>query len=167
MPQTEFSLYHKAAIAGQVVERADGYRGQRGRYESSETLNFGRLVELHSDGKLRHPQGTSLGKVLGGVAYNPALPPGGYQAGEDIVPAFRKGQVWLEYTGTAPAVEAKPNVCHASTDEEGNAQHRGKITGSDTSSSAGEEISAGPDGIVVIKVDSDLGLALCEFNLPA
>ena len=75
--------------------------------------------------------------------------------------------MWVEYAGTAPAVEAKPNIMHASTNDGGNAQHRGKVTSSATSSSAGAEISAAPDGIVVIKVDSDLGLALCEFNLPA
>ena len=167
MGQTSYTLYHSAATAGQVVERADGYRGTRGRYECSETLSFGRLVELHSDGKLRPPQATTLGKVIGGIAYNPSLPPGGYKAGEDIVPAFRKGQMWLEYTGTAPAVEAKPNVCHASTDGASNAQHRGKLTGAAVDTDAGEEISAGPEGLVVIAVDAALSLALCEFNLPA
>lgn len=169
MGQTSYSIDHAAAIAGQVV---DGYyesRKVRGRYEYSEDLNFGRILELHTDGELRHPQGTSLGKVMGGCMYNPVLPPGGYSLANDLgpVPVMRKGQMWVEYTGTAPTVEAKPNICHASTDGSGNAQHRGKVTGSATSATAGAEISAAPEGVVVIKVDTTLSLALVEFNLPA
>ena len=55
MPQSTYSNYHSAAIAGQVVSKDDGM-GTRGRYECSEDLNFGRVVELHTDGTLRQPQ---------------------------------------------------------------------------------------------------------------
>jgi len=163
MPQTSFSNYHTAAIAGQVVDASHSARGQRGRYECSEDLNFGRIVELHSDGKLRHPATASAaGKLMGGVAYNNALPPGGYKSGEFMVPVFRKGQMWIEYTGTAPAVETQAKVMSSSTTP----THRGKVTGDATSAGAGVEIYAMP-GTCVIKVDTGLGLALVEFNLPA
>lgn len=162
MPQTSYSLDHSAAIAGQVVES----RGKRGRYECSEDLNFGRLVEL-SSGQLRQPQATTLGTIIGGIGYNASLPPGGYKSGEFQVPVQRRAQMWIEYTGTAPTAESKPNICHASSDVSSNAQHRGKVTGSATSAVAGAEVSAAPEGIWVVKVDTALSLALVELNLPA
>jgi hypothetical protein len=162
MPQNSYSNYHATAIAGQVVEGLVP-RGQRGRYECSEDLNFGRVVELHTDGTLRQPQtAAAAGKLLGGVAYNAALPSGGYTNGSHMVPVFRKGQMWLEYTGTAPVVEKPVNVMSSSTI----ATHRGKVTSDAASAGAGVEIYAMP-GVVCIEVDATLGLALCEFNLPA
>lgn len=171
MPQSSYSLYHSAAIAGQVV---DGMlpRGSRGRYECSEQLNFGRLVELHTDGTLRQPQTASAsGKILGGVPYDVSLPPtnvggtwvNGYAPGAYMVPVFRRGQMWVEYTGTAPVVGSKPNIMSSSTV----ATDRGKVTSTVTATTAGAEIYAGPEGIEVIKVDTATGLALVEFNLPA
>lgn len=170
MGQTSYSNYHDAAIAGQVV---DGYesRGQRGRYECSENLNFGRVLELHTDGKLRHPQTASAsGKLLGGCMYNSALPPtlvsgsyvNGYAAGAHMVPVMRKGMMWIEYAGTAPGVETQAKVCSSSTV----ATDRGKVTGDAANATAGTEIYA-LEGAQVIKVDTGLNLALVEFNLPA
>lgn len=166
MGQTSYSNYHSASIAGQVVEGTTGRR-QRGRYECSEDLNFGEFVELHTDGKLRRLQGTALGKTIGVIPYNASLPPGGYKAGEFMVPVMRSGQVWVPYTGTAPAVEAKPNLRHASDDTNSEAEHRGKVTATATSAVAGSEISAAPEGVTVIKVDTATSLALVELNLPA
>lgn len=163
MPQTTYTIDHAAAIAGQVVNGET----HRGRYENSELLNFGRVCELHTDGLLRQPQATTLGKVIGGVPYNASLPPGGWTTGDYMPRILREGQMWIAYTGTAPATESKPNVCHASDDTAGNAQHRGKVTGSATSVVAGAEVSAfSLGGFIVIKVDTVLSLALCEFNLP-
>jgi hypothetical protein len=165
MAQTSYSLDHAAALAGQIVDGRQGFRGVRGRYEPSEDLNFGRIVELHTDGKLRQPQtAAAAGKLLGGVAYNNALPPGGYSLANNLgpVPVFRKGQMWIEYTGTAPVVETQAKVMSSST----TATHRGKVTGDATSTTAGSEIYAFP-GTVVVKVDTTLSLALVEFNLPA
>lgn len=170
MPQTTYSNYHAAAIAGQVVDGMES-RGIRGRYECSEDLNFGRVVELHTDGILRQPQtATAVGKLLGGVPYNPSLPPSnvagtyvnGYANGQHMVPVFRKGQMWVEYTGTAPTVEAQAKIMSSSTV----ATHRGKVTGDAANATAGTEIYAMP-GTVVIKIDATLSLALVEFNLPA
>lgn len=165
MGQTSYSLYHDAAIAGQVVDGYHASRQVRGRYEPSEDLNFGRIVELHTDGKLRHPQTASAaGKLLGGVMYNHALPPGGYSLANNLgeVPVMRKGQMWIEYTGTAPSVEGPVKVMSSSTV----ATHRGKVTGDAASASAGVEIYA-MSGASIIKVDTGLSLALVEFNLPA
>lgn len=163
MPQTSYSIDHAVAIAGQVV---DG-RAQRGRYECSEDLNFGEFVELHTDGKLRRLQGTTLGKVIGVVPYNPSLPPGGYKAGDMMPAILRRGTIWVKYSGTAPAVEVKPNIRHASTDGNSEAQYRGSVTATATSVTAGSEISAASEGIHVIKTDSASSLAMVELNLPA
>jgi hypothetical protein len=166
MPQTSYSLDHAAAIAGQLVDRGDGSR-MRGRYVASEALNFGRILELHTDGKLRHPATAgAAGKLMGGCAYNASLPPTaagvyGYQA-DDVVPVLRKGQMWVEYTGTAPTVEKKASVMSSSTV----ATHRGKVTGDAENATAGTEIY-GLEGAHVVKVDTALSLALVEFNLPA
>ncbi len=166
MPQTSYSIYHAASIAGQVQSQGDE-GSKRGRYECSENLNFGRLVEKHTDGKLREPQGTTTAMtIVGGVAYNESLPPGGYLAGQHMVPVFRKGQMWVEYTGTAPTPELTFNIRHASDDTNSEAQHRGKITLTATSATAGQEITAAPTGMVCVKVDTATSLALVEFNLP-
>lgn len=165
MGQTSYSIDHSAAIAGQVVDGYHGSRRVRGRYEPSEDLNFGRIVELHTDGKLRHPQTAgAAGKLLGGVMYNHALPPGGYSLANNLgpVPVMRKGQMWVEYVGAAPAAETQVKVKSSSTV----ATDRGKVTGDATSAVAGSEVYA-LEGAVVIKTDATLGLALIEFNLPA
>lgn len=159
MPQTVYNLDHAAAIAGQVVEE----RGNRGRYDCSEDLNFGRIVELHTDGKIRHPAtATAAGKLLGAIKYAASLPPGGYTANSFQVPVLRRGQVWIEYTGTPPVVEAQAKVMSSSTV----ATHRGKVTGDAANATSGTEIYA-LEGAVTVKVDTTLSLALVEFNLPA
>lgn len=169
MGQTTYTIDHDAAVAGQIASNDDGH-GTRGRYECSENLNFGTIVELHTDGKLRAPQTAGAsGKLLGAVAYNPVLPPVnvagtwiyGYSAGSFMVPVFRRGQIWLEYVGTAPTVEGPVNVMSSSTV----ATDRGKVTGDATSAVAGSEIYA-LAGAVCIEVNAALGLALVEFNLP-
>lgn len=163
MPQTSYPLDPVAALAGLVVERIS----QRGRYECSEDLPPGRLTAFNpATGQLRLPQSTTLARVIGGVPYQSSLPVGGYKAGEHMVAALRRGQIWLQYAGTAPAAETAVNVMHASDDTAGNAQHRGKVTASATATTAGAEISA-IEGLVCVKVDTALGLALCELNLPA
>lgn len=171
MPQSTYSNYHSASIAGQVVDGMSP-RGQRGRYDCSENLNFGCFVELHTDGQLRAPQtAAAVGNLMGAIPYNPSLPPtnvsgtfvNGYAAGAHLVPVFRKGQMWMPYVGTAPAVEARPNIKSSSTV----ATDRGKLTADAANATAGTEIYAAPDGVKVIKVDTATSLALVEFNLPA
>jgi hypothetical protein len=159
MSFTSYSEDPVAALAGLVVERIS----MRGRYENSEDLEAGRLAEFHpTDGKLRLPQGTTLTRLIGGVPYNSSLPPGGYTAGDYQVPVLRRGQMWVTYGGTAPAAETAVNVMHSSTI----ATDRGKVTASATSVVAGSEISA-VEGLRCVKVDTGLGIALVEFNLPA
>lgn len=167
MPQTSYSQDHVAAIAGQLVDRGDGSKA-RGRYECSESIGFGLIPELHTDGKLRLPQTAgAVGKLMGGVAYNASLPPRddgsyGYQAGDFQVPVQRRCSMWIQYTGTAPGVETQAKVSSSSTV----ATNRGKVTGDAANATAGTEIYAMP-GTNVIKVDTATGLALVEFNLPA
>ncbi len=161
MPQETYPVDPVAALAGMVVNRESG--GARGRYECSEDLSPGRFAEYYpTDGKLRAPQGTTFTRPTGVVPYQSSLPPGGYVAGEHQVQVIRRGQVWCEYGGTAPAAETAVNVMHSSTI----ATDRGKVTASATSASAGVEISA-LEGAICVKVNTTLGLALIELNLPA
>lgn len=160
MPQTSYDLDLARATAGQIVERYPG--GMRGKYEASETLEVGRLCELHSDGKLRAPQGTTLTKLVGAVPYIATKQTAPWGTSDGPVPVLKKGQMWVEYAGTAPSAEAAVNVMHSST----TAANRGKVTASSTSVSAGSEISA-VEGLRCLDVDTSLGLALVEFNLPA
>ena len=160
MPQTSYDLDLVRAVAGQIQERYPG--GLRGKYEASEELPVGRIVERHTDGKLRLPQGTTLGSVQGGVPYIATKQTAPFGVNDGPVPTLKKGQEWIQYAGTAPTVEAACNVMHSST----TATDRGKVTGSATSATAGSEISA-LAGCRVLDVDTSLGLALIEFNLPA
>jgi hypothetical protein len=162
MPQTTYSLDMAAHIAGQVSENGR----INGRFYSSEALPPGRILELDA-GALRVPAATTLGAVIGASFYQPHLVPQSdgsnnlYRSG-DSVPCMRTGEVWVEYSGTAPTVGASVNVMHSST----TATHRGKVTGSATSGSAGVEISA-VEGLKCMAVDTTASLALVELNLPA
>lgn len=158
--QTVYSLDMPKALAGQVVDRQPG--GMRGRYEASETLTAGRLVEYHTDGKLRPPQGTTLTRCQGMVPFIATKPSSQYAADGSIIPTLRKGLAWCEYAGTAPSAETAVNVMHSSTI----ATNRGKVTASAVDATAGSEITA-VEGVRCVEVDTTLGLALIEFNLPA
>jgi hypothetical protein len=163
MPQTSYPLDLVPAIVGQVVERGT----MSGRYECSEDIPFGRVVELHTDGKWRLPQGTTIGKVLAVAHYNPSYSSDGYKAGDQVA-FLRSGKVWIANDGggaPGPAT-GKMNVRHASTDANSEAQHRGKLTLTATSATAGSEISA-CNGTEFIKEDTAPTMALCHINFPA
>lgn len=159
MPQTSYPLDQTAALVGQVVDRGI----MSGRFECSEDIPFGRVVELHTDGKWRLPQGTTLNKVLAVAQYNPSYPPGGYKAGDQVA-FIRSGKVWIEQDGGgAPtAATGKMNVNHSST----LATNRGKLTLNATSAVAGSEVS-NCNGTEFIKEDAGATMALCHINFPA
>ena len=156
--QTTYSLDLDRATAGQIVYRAPG--GMRGRYEPSEALPPGRLVE-YSGGNLRLPQATTLGSVVGGTPYIATRQTSIFGVGEGPVPALRRGLMWVEYGGTAPTPESAVNIMHSSTI----ATDRGKVTASAVSAVAGSEVSAFANARCV-EVDTSLGLALIDLNLP-
>lgn len=167
MPQTTYNLDPAAALPGLMVEKGR----MRGRLTNSEALPPGRLVEVNA-GQIRLPRG-SAPNFLGAACYNSQIAPsvtvagigtplpGGYASG-DMVPVMRSGQVWLEYVGTAPAAESSVNVSASSTI----ATDRGKVTVAAPSATAGSEVAA-VEGLRCVAVDTTLGLALCELNLPA
>lgn len=164
MPQTTYNLDPQVALAGLMHEKGR----MRGRYQSSEALSPGRIVEFNA-GALRLPQGATP-NFLGAVAYSSVIAPqalgggvspGSYASG-DQVPVMRTGQIWLEYTGTVPTAETAVNVSCSST----LATNRGKVTASAPSASAGVEVVA-VEGLRCVAVDTTLGLALCELNFPA
>lgn len=163
MPQQTYPLDLDAAVVGQVVDRGI----MSGRYECSEDIPFGRVVELHTDGKWRLPQGTTLGKVLAVAQYNASYPTAGYKAGDQVA-FLRSGKVWIANDGggaPGPATGAM-NVRHASDDTNSEATHRGKLTLTATSAVAGSEISA-CKGTEFVKEDATPTMALCHVNFPA
>lgn len=159
--QSTYNSDVSKAVAGQLVERGE----VTGRYQCSEDIPPGRFVELHSDGKLRLPQGTGadIAKLVGVAMYRGALEPGAYKAG-DYVPVIRKGKVWCEYVSGATVADlTTAKVYHSSTVD----TNRGKVGSAAESGIAGSEIddvgrAAQFDG----NSDATALIALVSVNLP-
>lgn len=147
---------------------------------SAESVYPGRVVEINtSTGKCRPPQGTAFPatthKMFGIVLRDDTRENNAdgtvkpYAANEPF-PVLRRGAVWAELSGGTPVLETAINVKHASDDTASNAQHRGKLSQSATSATAGAEISA----TSIIAKAPALGVApspastivLVEINLP-
>ena len=119
---------------------------------SAEAVYPGRVVEINtSTGKCRPPQGTAFPstthKFYGIVLRDDTRENNSdgtvkpYAANEPF-PVLRRGAVWAELSGGTPVLETAINVKHASDDTASNAQHRGKLSQSATSATAGAEITA-------------------------
>lgn len=162
--QTTYSLDSAIGLPGQL---ADLNEKSVESFVAAEDLKPGMLVTLDT-GSAELPKDTILGKTLGIVLLHDVLPQtlAGevfYPAGT-VVPVLRKGKAFAQYSGGTQVQKGAANVKHASDDTLGNAQHRGKITGSATSTTAGAEVSA-----TSLVFDRNTGLSdLCvvEVNLP-
>lgn len=119
---------------------------------ATEVVYPGRIVEISTTtGKCRPPQGTAFPasgyKVFGLVLRDETRENNadgtvkGYAVGEPF-PVLRRGVAWAELSGGTPVLETVINVKHASDDTASNAQHRGKLSQSATSATAGAEITA-------------------------
>jgi hypothetical protein len=147
---------------------------------SAETVYPGRIVEISTTtGKCRPPQGTAFPasghKVFGLVLRDETRENNadgtvkGYAAGEPF-PVLRRGVAWAELSGGTPVLETVINVKHASDDTASNAEHRGKLSQSATSATAGAEITA---TALIAKQHSPgvapspaSGIVLVEINSP-
>lgn len=171
MPQDTYGFGFAAALAGQIAD--SGAIDIDSAHVCSEDLSPGRVVELHTDGKLRAPQGTGapIAKLFGVVVRKhnvegtltsslDAADVGKYKAGE-VVTVMRKGRVWAETVTPFAFTELDAaQVSHSSTI----ATHRGKVTSAASSGTAGAEIAS--TALVVRSLNSDSSLALLELNLP-
>lgn len=159
MPQSSYPLDNVAAVLGQVVHRGR----MSGRFTCAEAIPFGRVVELNSSGEWQLPQGSTLGKVLAVAPYNAAYPVGGYAAGDQVA-FLRSGTVWVENDagGSPTYTTGNMNVRHSTTI----ATHRGKVTLTATSASAGVEISVCP-GTEFVQEDSTPTMALLNVEFSA
>jgi hypothetical protein len=163
MPQTVYNLDMAEQTAGQIVERGR----TNGRFTAAADLPPGRILDLDGNGRLRLPAGTTLTTTVGASPYLAHLAPqtdgtGNIHRANAYVPVLRGGQIWVEYSGTAPTVGNVVRVMHSST----TATHRGKVTASAASGTAGSEIS-NVEGLVCMAVDTAQSLCLVEINLPA
>ncbi len=170
MAQTSYSLAASQACAGMEGPDAHGKQKKLSKV-CGEDIPFGRLLELSSDEAVL-PQGAELGRLIGASAYKAAMEPEedtGYLDGE-YANIVRRGQIWVKYTGTAPTAMSVPNISHNSDDDIENPavapEDRGTVTGDETSTDPGEEVSAAPNGVFCLAVDTTLELALIELNLP-
>lgn len=160
-PQTSYALAPGFAMTGQPVVIKDVTH-----YPASEAIPFGRFVEL-DDGQVRLPQATTLGKIVGVAMYEntrvQAVGGGsaGYAAGE-MVPILRQGQIFVDWTGTTLVDKGAPKIRHSST----TSTHRGKVTDASATDTAGSEISASPDGVLMGRRGNS-SMILVEVNLPA
>lgn len=176
--QTTYDLAPAVAVAGLLADSR--YADIDGGLVAGEDIPFGRVVEFNTaDGKLYLPKATTLGKAIGIALYPVTGEPYtgtagatnayGWKAGSRVQ-VLRKGRVWAEANGSAPAntnMYATANVVHASTDGSGNAQHRGKVTVAATSAGVGTEVSTLPAGFSLVPPPSaaPTGLALVSVNL--
>lgn len=159
--QSTYNTDPSIAVAGQAVH----IDNMVGEFQCSEDIPPGRVVELHTDGKLRLPQGTGadIPKIAGVSIYRGALEPGAYKTGE-YVPLVRKGQVWVELvSGATVSPLSAANVYHSST----LAVNRGKVGSAAEAGGAGVEIDAtGKTYFRRANLATSPTLALVEVNLP-
>jgi hypothetical protein len=164
--QTQYDLNPGIARAGQLTHLQNHTVDS---YKCSEAIPAGRICELHTDGLLRLPQGTTLGKVAGISMYENSMSPGGYKSG-DLVPVLRSGRIYVDFTGGTQTALAPANVMHATDDSLSNVVHRGKFTAlaiaEDPVDDVGAEIGAAGESIMFHSVCSDPTLAIVTVLLP-
>lgn len=159
--QSTYNTDPTIAIAGQLVERGEVV----GRYQCSEDIPPGRFVELHTDGKLRLPQGVGadIAKLVGCAIYRGAIEPNatGYKTGE-YVPVLRRGKIWAELVSGATVADlVSASIYHSSTI----ATNRGKVGSAAEAGGAGVEI----DAVANVQFDGPSitnTIALVSLNLP-
>lgn len=153
MPQTTYNLDLVNAIAGQVVSSKETLIV--GRYQASEQIEAGRMVELHTDGKLRKFRG---GKKVGIATYRGPKEPGPWEV-DDYVPVLRDGTIW------AAAVDAGADLTDANFSyKDTTTADRGKATAAKASSAADAQVY---DGGPCKFIGSASGLALLECKFSA
>jgi hypothetical protein len=179
MPQVTYSLTPTVGTPGQLADNQEGV--EIVSYPAAEFIPFGRAVVLDSSGKkVQLPQaaGSTLGTMKGVAIYQAAREQalfasavgtgggsGGYAIG-DMVPICRRGCIYVAWTGTTQTDGATPNIRHASTDANSEAQHRGKFTDASTSTTVASEIAAAPGGLVLGRDTGSTAFALVDVNFP-
>ncbi len=157
MPQTTYSLDNVASVAGQVVSKDRVV----GKYQASEEIPPGRMVELHTDGALRLYRG---GKLVGASMYRDAKEPGPW-AIDDFVPVLREGQIWCDFDGTSSTVTEATALADANVyGPDTTATKRGKPTNADATSATDAQVFS-PSGVKFYGAASaDTGLVLVEID---
>jgi hypothetical protein len=140
---------------------------------ASETIPFGVLVGLHTDGKARRWR--TGDKVLGISKRRSTRESGLYAEGASAdwklyeeVPCVRKGRVWMQFESNAVGVRlAAPNMWGPSTDGLSNAAKRGFATSRVVDVDAGEEVTAMTGMLFYKSVAATDVVCVVELNLPA
>lgn len=163
--QTSVSADRAQAVPGLLSDDAQNYIV--GEYTSAEALTPGKAVVLNSDGKLEHPQDTTITKIVGFVCFSPsnqqeAIPGAGftYPAGVQV-PVLRRGRIFATVVSSSePTPLDACKIHHSSTI----ATNRGAVTTNAADTDAGEEVTAGAGLVFVRKATTALWLV--EANYP-
>jgi hypothetical protein len=172
--QLTYPMFSAFAVPGQL---ADVAYNEIQSFPAAETIQFGRAVEMASDGlSVQQPQQTGStfnpvgvsvlltareGSGPSGVAPFAVQGPQ-YNTG-DILPVLMRGRIYAEWKGTTQTAFAMPNVYHSST----LSADRGKFTDAATSTVAGSEIAnAGHVFRTRQALTGSGNLVLIDVNLP-
>lgn len=158
--QLTYGLDHVVATPGQIGDASNA--AEYTSFPASEAIPFGRFVEVPAGGTTcRLPQGTGqeINGLVGVSVYRDAMPPGGYQIGDEVT-ILRRGRIWVEFNGTGATELEDARVKHSSTI----VTHRGKATDAAADGTATTEIS-GVNG-KFRGANSLSTVALVEINLP-
>lgn len=156
MPQTSVDLFCDAAAAGMV---ADMTNTEIESFSAQVGIDFGfAVVKGTNKDQVKLPtSGADVSGAFRGWAKRDVMrEPGAtdYRA-TDTVPVLRKGKIWVPYEGT-PAADGAVYVVNGS-----GAGTAGKIR-HDANGGAATLVS----GAIVRDVDTTLGLALIQVNMP-
>lgn len=169
--QTSYTTDNAQALPGMIADSNTPQDIQV--FFAAEAMPAGVLVTLvPGTNTVELPKSTSstVNPLAGVTVFQESDVPGGYAVGAPV-PVMRKGKIWTNYHGTAPANLIAPNLMHASDNTGSELAFRGFVTATATSTSAGVEITALAGGVVArndaAQLDATDGLIVLELNLPA
>lgn len=188
--QTSYQLNPDVAVPGQLAD--ENLDSRVISFPAGEPIYFGRAVEVDSKGALHLTFGTSAAIASGNfagisvfdVAREQQLASTGGSAGSgfyasgDMVPVLRKGRIYAAWDNVgSQSVFGSPNINHPSTSDPTGV--RGVFTGSTVNTAAGQEVTAAPKEIIMVRDVSALNprrqasasfdyeyVCLLEVNLP-
>jgi len=172
--QLTYPMFSAFAVPGQL---ADVAYNEIQSFPCAETVQFGRAVEMASDGlSIQQPQQTGSTFSPVGVSVLQTAREGSGPSGVtafgvagpqfntgDMAPVLLRGRIYAEWKGTTQTAFAMPNVYHSSTI----ATDRGKFTDAATSTVAGSEVAnAGHTFRTRQALTGSGNLVLLDVNLP-
>lgn len=190
MAQVRMNLEMDVAVPGMLAD--ENLENRIVSYPAGEAIEFGRLVEISSNGQIFKVRGTgasvAAGAVVGVSVFDVAREQqlastggsagsGFYQSG-DMVPVLRKGRIFGQWDGSGSQGNyVSVSVNHPSTSDPSDL--RGVFSNGTVTTTAGSEITALGAAFVEVKDvsaannqtnawgDANQSVCLLDVNLPA